>query len=120
MGMWGANGGEMNRRHAQGEEEEASCAKEINGIEEREWWKIEEDKRVNRSLIREGVVDIGTYYRTMCTCPKGKGSGRQIGITRGYPITVTSTGYLFLFRVDGMGETSLMTWGLKRQRLKYL
>jgi hypothetical protein len=35
--------------------------------------------------------------------------GKQIGVTRDYPITVTSIGYLFLFRVVGPEETSPVT-----------
>jgi hypothetical protein len=42
----------------------------------------------------------------------------QIGVTGGYSITVTSTGYLFLFRVDGPGETSLVTWGFEKAKVK--
>jgi hypothetical protein len=47
-----------------------------------------------------------------------KVKGRQIGVTGGYPITVTSTRYLFLFRVDGPGETSPMTWGFEKAKVK--
>jgi hypothetical protein len=50
--------------------------------------------------------------------PKEKVKGRQIGVTGGYPITVTSTGYLFLFRVDGPGETSPVTWGFEKAKVK--
>jgi hypothetical protein len=50
--------------------------------------------------------------------PKEKVKGRQIGVTGGYPIAVTSTGYLFLFRVDGPRETSLVTWGFEKAKVK--
>jgi len=50
--------------------------------------------------------------------PKEKVKGRKIGVTRGYPITVTSTSYLFLFRVDVLGEMSLMTWGFEKAKVK--
>jgi hypothetical protein len=50
--------------------------------------------------------------------PKEKVKERQIGVTGGYPITVTSTGYLFLFRVDGPGETSPVTWGFEKAKVK--
>jgi hypothetical protein len=43
---------------------------------------------------------------------------RKIGVTGGYPITVTSIGCLFLFRVDGPGETSPVTWGFEKAKVK--
>jgi hypothetical protein len=50
--------------------------------------------------------------------PKEKVKGRQTGVMGGYPIIVTATGYLFLFRVDGPGEMSPMTWGFERAKSK--
>jgi hypothetical protein len=47
-----------------------------------------------------------------------KVKGKQIGITGDYPITVTSIGCLFLFRVVGPGETSLVTWGFEKAKGK--
>jgi hypothetical protein len=35
-----------------------------------------------------------------------------------YPITVTSIGSLFLFRVVGPGETSAVTWGFEKAKGK--
>ena len=52
--------------------------------------------------------------------PKGKVKGRKIGVTRGYPIIVTSIGCLFLFRVDGPRETSPITWGFEKARSRSL
>jgi hypothetical protein len=37
---------------------------------------------------------------------------------RGYPITVTLIRYLFLFRVDSPGETSPVTWGFEKAKVK--
>jgi hypothetical protein len=50
--------------------------------------------------------------------PKEKVKGRQIGVTGGYHMTVNSTRYLFLFKVDGLGETSPMTWGFEKAKIK--
>jgi hypothetical protein len=50
--------------------------------------------------------------------PKGKAKGRKIGVTRGYSITVTLIRYLFLFRDDSPGETSLVTWGFEKAKVK--
>jgi hypothetical protein len=50
--------------------------------------------------------------------PKEKVKGSQIGVIRGYPIIVTSTGYVFIFRVDGPGETSPVTWGFENEKVK--
>jgi hypothetical protein len=50
--------------------------------------------------------------------PKGKAKGRQIGVTGGYPITVTLIRYLFLFRDDSPGETSPVTWGFEKAKVK--
>jgi hypothetical protein len=47
-----------------------------------------------------------------------KGKWRQIDVTGGYPITVTSIGCLFLFRVVGTGETSPVTWGFEKAKDK--
>jgi hypothetical protein len=35
----------------------------------------------------------------------------------GYPITVTSTGYLSLFRVDGLEEMSPVTYGFEKEKV---
>jgi hypothetical protein len=40
-------------------------------------------------------------YRAICTLIEEKVKGKQIGVTGDYPITITSIGYLFLFRVVG-------------------
>jgi hypothetical protein len=50
--------------------------------------------------------------------PKERLMERKIGVTGGYPITVTSIGCLFLFRVDGPGETSPVTWGFEKEKVK--
>jgi hypothetical protein len=50
--------------------------------------------------------------------PKEKVKGRQIGVTGSYPIIVTLTGCLFLFRVDGPGEMSPVTWGFEKGKVK--
>ena len=50
--------------------------------------------------------------------PKEKVKERKIGVKRGYPINITSTRYLFLFRVDGPGETSPVTWGFEKEKVK--
>jgi hypothetical protein len=63
---------------------------------------------------------LAPCYRTICTLIKGKVKGKQIGVTGGYPITVTSIGCLFLFRVDGPGEISPVTWGFDEARLRCL
>jgi hypothetical protein len=59
-------------------------------------------------------------YRTICTLIKGKVNGKENWRNGGYPITVTSIGCLFLFRVDGPGETSPVTWGFEKARLRCL
>ena len=61
-----------------------------------------------------------SYYRTICTLIEGKVKGKQIGVNLGYPITITSIGFLFLFRVVGPGETSLVTWVFEKARSKWL
>jgi hypothetical protein len=45
-------------------------------------------------------------------------NGRQIGVMRDYPITVTSIGCPFLFRVVGPRETSPITWGFEKAKGK--
>jgi hypothetical protein len=50
--------------------------------------------------------------------PKEKVKGRKIGVRGGYPIIITSMGYLFLFRVDDPGETSPVTWGFEKAKVK--
>jgi hypothetical protein len=50
--------------------------------------------------------------------PKGKAKGRQIGVTGGYPITITLIRYIFLFRDDSPRETSLVTWGFEKAKVK--
>jgi hypothetical protein len=50
--------------------------------------------------------------------PKGKTKEMKIGVTGGYPIIVTLIRYLFLFRVDSLGETSPVTWGFDKQKAK--
>jgi hypothetical protein len=50
----------------------------------------------------------------------GKVKGEKIGITGDYPITVTSIGCLFLFRVEGLGETSTVAWGFEKARSKWI
>ena len=50
--------------------------------------------------------------------PKGKAKGRQIGVTGGYPITVTLIRHLFLFRDNSPGETSPVTWGFEKEEVK--
>jgi hypothetical protein len=62
-------------------------------------------------------VDCQNYvcYRAICTLIEEKVNGKQIGVIGDYPITVTSIGCPFLFRVVGLGETSPVTWGLRRQ-----
>jgi hypothetical protein len=57
-------------------------------------------------------------YRTIFTLIEEKVKGEQIGVTGDYPITVTSIGCLFLFRVVGPGETSLVTWGFEKAKGK--
>jgi hypothetical protein len=52
--------------------------------------------------------------------PKGKDKGGKIGITGGCPITVTLIRHLFLFRDDIPGETSSVTWGFEREKVKVL
>jgi hypothetical protein len=49
-----------------------------------------------------------------------KVKGEKIGVTGDYPITVTSIGCLFLFRVVGPGETSPVTWGFEKAKSKWL
>ena len=49
---------------------------------------------------------------------EGKVKEEQIGEMGDYPITVTSIGYLFLFRVVGLGETSPVTWGFEKAKGK--
>jgi hypothetical protein len=49
---------------------------------------------------------------------KGKAKGGQIGVTGGCPITVTLIRHLFLFRDDSLGETSLVTWGFEKAKVK--
>jgi hypothetical protein len=49
-----------------------------------------------------------------------KVKGEKIGVTRDYPITVTSIGCLFLFRVVGLRETSIMTSGIEKAKTKWL
>ena len=71
-------------------------------------------------LVFRGSKTQGDYYRTICTLIKGKVKGEQIGVTGDYPIIVTSIGCLFLFRVDGPGETSPVTWGFEKARSRYL
>jgi hypothetical protein len=65
-------------------------------------------------------VSKGSYYCTICTLIKGKVNGKKIGETGGYPIIVTSIGSLFIFRVDGPGETSPVTWGFEKVRSRSL
>jgi hypothetical protein len=65
-----------------------------------------------------GYNILGHCYCTICTLIKGKVEGKQIGVTLGYPITVTSIGFLFLFRVVGPGETSPVTWGFEKAKSK--
>jgi hypothetical protein len=50
--------------------------------------------------------------------PKEKAKGRQIGVTGGYPITFTLIRYIFLFRDDSPGETSSVTWGFEKAKVK--
>jgi hypothetical protein len=52
---------------------------------------------------------LDDYYRAICTLKDRKGKRGEIDVMRDYPITVTSTGCLFLFRVVGSGDMSLMT-----------
>jgi hypothetical protein len=59
-------------------------------------------------------------YRAICTLIEEKVKGEKIGITGDYPITVTSIGCLFLFRVVGPGETSPVTWGFEKAKSKWL
>jgi hypothetical protein len=59
-------------------------------------------------------------YRAISTLIEEKVKRKQIGVTQGYPITVTSIGFLFLFRVVGRGETSPVTWRFEKARSKWL
>jgi hypothetical protein len=49
---------------------------------------------------------------------KAKAKGGQIGVTRGCPITVTLIRHLFLFRDDSPRETSPVTWGFEKAKVK--
>jgi hypothetical protein len=49
---------------------------------------------------------------------KGKAKGGKIGVTRGCPITITLIRHLFIFRVDSLGETSPVTWGLEKAKIE--
>jgi hypothetical protein len=49
---------------------------------------------------------------------KGKASGGKIGVTGGCPITVTLIRHLFLFRDESPGETSPVTWGFEKAKVK--
>jgi hypothetical protein len=50
--------------------------------------------------------------------PKEKAKGGKIGVTGGCPITVTLIRHLFLFRDNSPGETSPVTWGFEREKVK--
>jgi hypothetical protein len=52
--------------------------------------------------------------------PKEKVKGGQIGVTRGFPITVTLIRHLFLFRDDSLWEMSPMTWGFEKAKVEVL
>jgi hypothetical protein len=45
---------------------------------------------------------------------------RKIGVTKVILSHITSIGCLFLFRVDDPGETSPVTWGFEKERLRCL
>jgi hypothetical protein len=49
-----------------------------------------------------------------------KVKGDKIGVMGYYPITVTSIGRKFLFRVVGLGETSLVTLGFEKENSKWI
>jgi hypothetical protein len=49
-----------------------------------------------------------------------KVNGQKIGIIRDYPITLTSIGCLFLFRVVSPREMSPVTWGFEKAKSKWL
>jgi hypothetical protein len=66
------------------------------------------------------VTTNGTCYCAICTLIEEKVNEKKIGVTGDYPITVTSIGCLFLFRVVGPGETSPMTWGFEKAKSKWL
>jgi hypothetical protein len=57
-------------------------------------------------------------YHAICTLTVEKVKGEQIGVTGDYPITVTSIGCLFLFRVVGPRETSPVTWRFEKAKSK--
>jgi hypothetical protein len=61
---------------------------------------------------------VESCYRTICTLIEEKVKEEKIGVTGDYPITVTSIGCLFLFRVVGPGETSPVTWGFEKEKSK--
>jgi hypothetical protein len=66
------------------------------------------------------MVNYYVFFSLCCVVffPKGKAKGRKIGETGGYPITITLIRYLFLFRDDSPGETSLVTWGVEKAQVK--
>jgi hypothetical protein len=47
-----------------------------------------------------------------------EGKRRQTDVTRDYPINASLIGYLFIFRVVGPRETSLVTWGFEKEKGK--
>jgi hypothetical protein len=74
---------------------------------------------VFRSIVKHRVLRE-LCYRTICTLIEEKVKGEQIGVTGDYPITATSIGCLFLFRVIGPRETSPMIWGFEKAKSKWL
>ena len=67
---------------------------------------------------QEDPLPLGMCYRAVCTWMQRKDKWRQTDATGDYPITVTSIGCPFLFRVVGPGEMSPVTWGFEKAKGK--
>jgi hypothetical protein len=49
---------------------------------------------------------------------KGKANGGKIGVIGGCHITITLIRHFFLFRGESPRETSLVTWGFEKAKVK--
>jgi hypothetical protein len=72
------------------------------------------------SLLTFWILVLCHCYCAICTLIVEEVKGEKIGVMGDYPITVTSIGCLFLFRVVGPRETSPVTWGLEKAKSKWL